>query len=775
MSKRVSLNSDWHFTKQPLALNDVQGLNIEQLEPVQIPHCWNAVDGQTGGDNYHRGLCWYKKTIEIDAIEAGKSYYLEVGAANSVANAYLNGEHLGEHRGGYSRFRFDVTNLLTEGSNELVISVDNSHIEDVYPLFADFTFYGGIYRDVNLVIAEDVHFDMMDMGSSGVYVSQREVSEAEAKVEVKALVTNNSQETATLHVQFVDRQDQVVAEGEADVSGNSATVSLAIDTPHLWQATKDPYLYECRVRLMADGDTKDSINIATGLRYFEFNGSDGFVLNGKKTKLRGVSRHQDREAVGNALTEQHQIQDMALIKEVGANSIRLAHYQHSDFFYDLCDEAGMVVWAEPPNISRTSKTDLTGANAKDQMRELIRQAYNHSSIVLWGVQNEVGMFPDERPLLDIVEEMHAVVREEDTTRLTTQAQVMVITEDDPANFATDTVAFNQYHGWYLGDTSGYEDFIQAFRKANPNGCLGYSEYGAEGIIHWHSDEPKVKDYSEEYHAKYHEEVLATFNRHDCVWGSYVWNFFDFGSDMRDEGGVKGRNNKGLVTFDRAIKKDAFFFYKSVWSAEPVVHIASKRFKDRHLDTIKVKVYCNQEGLTLTNNGKAIPMLKREGTNGKTIHWFELELEAGYNNVVASAGGIVDSAQFRKVSEPNPAYQLSESDSGNMIDEMLNFGDGGDNVKNWFTDATEGAAVPDLVFPDGYLSIKDKVCDILAYPEGKAIMEELFQPLLEHEKAQMMFGMPFKFIIDFKPDAFPKQLVHHLNSRLNEVKKEAELA
>lgn len=231
MSKRVSLNSDWHFTKQPLALNDVQGLNIEQLEPVQIPHCWNAVDGQTGGDNYHRGLCWYKKTIEIDAIEPGKSYYLEVGAANSVANAYLNGEHLGEHRGGYSRFRFDVTNLLTEGSNELAISVDNSHIEDVYPLFADFTFYGGIYRDVNLVIAEDIHFDMMDMGSSGVYVSQREVTEAEAKVEVKALVTNNSQETATLHVQFVDRQDQVVAEGEAGVSGNSATVSLTIDTP----------------------------------------------------------------------------------------------------------------------------------------------------------------------------------------------------------------------------------------------------------------------------------------------------------------------------------------------------------------------------------------------------------------------------------------------------------------------------------------------------------------------------------------------------------------
>ncbi|MGL6312847.1 glycoside hydrolase family 2 protein [Vibrio sp. WXL103] len=767
MSQRINLNSGWLFIKQPLTLSELNSVTDQQFDPINLPHTWNAIDGTNGGDNYHRGLCWYKKNITIDSIEQAKNYFIEVGAANSIANAYLNGKHLGEHRGGYSLFRFDVTDKLQKGENELLISVDNSHDEEVYPLFADFTFYGGIYRDVNLVIAEDVHFDLTDLGSTGVYVSQRSVSQKQANIEIKALVTNNTDLTPTLEVEFVDRQDQIVAQGSAEVTSHGTLINLQIEKPILWQSVENPYLYECRVRLSVDGVQKDALNIATGLRYFEFNGQDGFVLNGKPTKIRGVSRHQDREAVGNALTKLHQIQDMQLIKEVGANSIRLAHYQHSDFFYDLCDEAGMIIWAEPPHISKTSDTDAEGTNAISQMRELIRQTYNHSSIVLWGVQNEIGIMPNERPLLGTVERMHAVVKEEDTTRLTTQAQVMMIREDDPANFATDTVAFNQYHGWYLGDTSGYDQFIQDFRKANPDGCLGYSEYGAEGIIDWHSDEPKVKDYTEEYHAQYHEEVLEIFDRYDYVWGSYVWNFFDFGSDMRNEGGVAGRNNKGLITFDRAIKKDAFYFYKSVWSNEPVVHIASKRFKDRHLDTIKIKVYSNLDDLTLTNNGQAIPLLKREGTGNKTIHWFEVKLASGYNRVEAHAQGIIDVAEFRKVAQPNQGYILPKDKAGGLIDDMFNFG-GDDHVKNWFSDAMEEADLPELEYPEGRLSIRNKISEIVATSEGKALMEELFKPLLEHEKAQMAFGMPFEFIINFEPDMFPKKLVHHFNSRLNEI-------
>ncbi|GEA61179.1 glycoside hydrolase family 2 protein [Vibrio comitans] len=767
MSQRINLNSNWLFIKQPFEYETLQITDPQQFDQINLPHTWNAIDGTNGGDNYHRGLCWYKKTIQIESIEDTKHYFIEIGAANSVANVYLNGVHLGEHQGGYSLFRFDVTDSLIEGANELFISVDNSHYEDVYPLFADFTFYGGLYRDVNLVIAEDIHFDLTDMGSSGVYVSQRSVTNRKASIEVKALVTNNTQNTPVLEVEFVDRQDQVVAHGKTLVENHISTIDLVIDDPILWQSVENPYLYECRVRLSIGGVLKDSLNIQTGLRYFEFNGKDGFVLNGKPTKIRGVSRHQDREAIGNALTKEHQIQDMQLIKEVGANSIRLAHYQHSDFFYELSDQAGMIIWAEPPHISKTSDTDLQGKNATNQMRELIRQTYNHSSIVLWGVQNEIGMMPNERPLLDTVTRMHDVVKQEDTTRLTTQAQIMMIREDDPANFATDTVAFNQYHGWYIGETSGYEQFIQDFRKANPNGCLGYSEYGAEGIIDWHSDDPKVKDYTEEYHAKYHEEVLAIFDRYDYVWGSYVWNFFDFGSDMRNEGGVAGRNNKGLLTFDRAIKKDAFYFYKSVWSNEPVVHITSKRFKERHLDNIKVKVYSNLEGLTLTNNGQKIPLLKREGTGNQTIHWFDVALSAGYNRVEAQAQGIIDVVEFRKVAQPNQDYILPKDKTGGILDDMFNF-DNDDNIKNWFSDSIEEAKLPELEYPEGRLSIRNKISEIMTHPEGKVLMEELFKPLLEHEKAQMAFGMPFEFIVSLQPDRFPNKLVHHFNRRLNEL-------
>ncbi|WGK81392.1 glycoside hydrolase family 2 TIM barrel-domain containing protein [Vibrio aestuarianus] len=770
MSQIINLNSGWSFTKLPLALSDIQTTDASNFESITIPHCWNAIDGQNGGDNYHRGLCWYKKSLNIQAVEEGKCYFIEIGAANSISKTYLNGELLGEHRGGYSKFRYDITKQLKEGDNELLISVDNSHVEEVYPLWADFTFYGGIYRDVNLVVAEDVHFNMMDLGSPGIYVSQREVTDQLAKLEVKALVQNNTQHTPELLVEFVDRKDTVVAQAKTEVTGESATLELDVENPVLWQGVDNPYLYECRVKLMAVGELKDIQNIPTGLRYFEFDKDRGFMLNGKPTKIRGVSRHQDREAVGNALTKGHQLQDMELIKEVGANSIRLAHYQHSDFFYDLCDEAGMLIWAEPPYITKTSNTDREATNAISQMRELVRQAYNHSSIILWGVQNEIGIFPAERPLLEIVQQMHNVVKEEDTTRLTTQAQVMMIREDNPANFATDTVAFNQYHGWYVGDTSGYDKFIQAFREKNPNSSLGYSEYGAEGIIQWHSEEPKANDYSEEYHAKYHEEVLEIFNRYDYMWGSYVWNFFDFGSDLRDEGGVKGRNNKGLVTFDRGTKKDAFFFYKSVWSSEPVVHIASKRFKERHLDTITVKVYCNQEGLELRHNGRLVALKERKGTTGETIYLFDVTLESGYNQIEATASGFTDRAEFRKVAELNQDYILPKGESTNIIDTMFKSDENDENVRNWFTDGIEDAGVQELEYPEGFLSIRDRICEIMEEKEGKAIMEELFKPLLENEKAEMVLGMPFDMLIEFKPDMFPTSLVQHFNSRLNKVKK-----
>ena len=768
MSTRILINDGWQFTTQAVAAADLA--SVKDVEQVDVPHTWNALDGQDGGDDYHRGLCWYTREILRPAVPEGGRIYLECEAVNSVANAYVNGTHVGEHRGGYSTFRFDITEALTDGKNLIAISADNTHREDVYPLYADFTFYGGIYRDVSLVAANPLHFDLTDFGSSGVYVSQVDVQTARAELEVRALVRSTTgAKSAEVNVQLLDADGAVVTEARssADVSvKGTITVALAIDAPRLWSPS-DPYLYTCRVELVdrsaATGDAAapvDSIDIPTGLRFFSFDGEKGFILNGTPTRLNGVSRHQDREGVGNALTREHQVEDMELIRELGANSIRLAHYQHSSFFYDLCDQNGMVVWAEIPYISRTGQVDNYAENPTSQMHELIRQNYNHASIVMWGVQNEIGIFPDERPLHETVKEIAAVAKADDPYRPTTQAQVMLIQEDDPANDETDVVAFNQYHGWYVGNTSGYDGFIQRHRASHPKRPFAYSEYGAEGIITLHSDDPKVKDYSEEYHAKYHEEVMATFLKYDFIWGTYVWNMFDFGSDMRDEGGVKGRNNKGLVTFDRTVKKDAFFLYQSLWSEKPMVHIASKRFVNRHTDAIAVKVYSNQESVTLEHNGRVVGTETASGL--PTVFRFTVELDAGENTVVARAGAVQDTTRFVKVAEPDANYVLPEEERGKGL---LDF-DTDTNVQNWFDQPVEG----EMEFPEGYFSIKDKIQDIIANPEGEAIMREHFGALLENKRFGMAKRFPFEMVIGFKPDAFPAALVKVVNDRLNKVKK-----
>lgn len=741
---------------------DYSELNNKDFVNVDIPHTWNNLDGQSGGDNYHRGLCWYKKTFELEKRGNGP-VYVEFEAVNSVANVYLNGIPLGEHRGGYSTFRFDITEHLIDGVNTLIVGADNSHIEDVYPLFADFTFYGGIYRDVNIIISDPLHFDMLDFGSSGVFVTQKNITANRANLEVKGKIRNNGAPCeAVLKAIFKDTDGKIVVESSESLplSGTGEiTVNLAVSNPRLWQGIENPYLYNCEVELYNGDRLCDFIEIPTGLRFFKFDGDGGFYLNGKQTRLNGVSRHQDREAVGNALTPEHQIEDMELIKEVGANSIRLAHYQHNSFFYDLCDQAGMVIWAEIPYISRTSKTDTKATNAISQMRELIRQNYNHPSIIMWGVQNEVGMFPDERPLSDIVQEMNDVVKDEDTRRVTTQAQVMLITESDPANFITDIVAFNQYHGWYVGDTSGYDTFIQRFRKANPHKCLGYSEYGAEGIINLHSDDPKVKDYTEEYHAKYHEEVMAIFNKYDFIWGTYVWNMFDFGSDMRDEGGVKGRNNKGLVNFDRTVKKDAFFFYKSLWNQEKMIHIASKRFSDRHSDSIKVKVYSNLDEITLSVNGNEVETRREEGN----IFLFDVVLESGSNKITASGSDLSDTASFIKVAEQNMDYVLPESETKKGLLPDL-----GANVKYWFEEEIQETG--ELESPEGFFSIRDSIKDIMDCESGEELMTKYFKELLEHESFAMMSGMPFEMILNFQQGSIPESFIYKINTELNKIAK-----
>lgn len=758
MSKWVNMNQDWQFIKKPVRR---EALKNEKMITLDLPHTWNAEDGVSGGNNYHRGQAWYVKAFKTE--EHVGRIYLDFEGANSVCEVYLNDQHLGRHEGGYSGFRYDITQILKD-ENVLEVMVDNTHIEEVYPLWADFTFYGGIYRNVNLIYTSDCHFEKEDLASSGVYVSQRKISKEMAEVEVKALLRNHgNQVEAKCEVKFVDAEGNMVAADQAVSSvSDQATVvfNLNIEDPTLWHGVENPYLYDCVATLTVDDKVIDELHIPTGLRFFEFNEETGFALNGESMKLNGVSRHQDRAGVGNALLPEHQEEDMALIKEIGANAIRLAHYQHNQYFYDLCDREGMVIWAEIPYISKTSDTDDTGANAVSQMRELVRQCYNHPSILLWGVQNEIGIMGEDKPLSEIAGQIHDVVKEEDTTRVTTQAQVMMTDEEDPSHYTTDTVAWNKYYGWYVGEVEGFREFIESFRAKNPGKAFGISEYGAEGILSWHSDDPKVKDYSEEYHALYHEKALKIFNEYPFVWGTYVWNMFDFGSDMRDEGGVQGMNNKGLVTFDRTVKKDAFYWYQSMWSKKPMLHINSKRFVKRHLDTIEVKVYSNQPEVTVTCNGNEVALKEKDGT----IFLFDISLSEGENVMIAKAGNLIDTARFEKVDQKEMSYVLPEEErkKGMSLDD-------GENVINWFDKELPSDNIV-FEYPEGMLSIKEPIKVLLKYNEGEAVLREYLAPMFEHTMFKMLKGFSLEKLAGMQAGALPDSLLSVINKELTQIKK-----
>lgn len=723
MRKILNLNNNWKFTKD---------LNSIQWENVNIPHTWNSVDGYSGNE-YYKGACWYEKELTVERLENGKRAYIEFNAVNSISDVYFNNVHLGEHKGGYSIFRYDVTDLIKfDEKNILKVKADNTVVDDVYPLMADFTFYGGIYRDVNLVITENIHFDLMDHGSTGVYISQDKVTKEAASLTIKAKVVSHLDEECAVRVvaDILDAEGKIVKYTAKDFMINEdaeVTLPVTIENPTLWDGIENPYLYNVNVRIEKHNDVIDELNISTGLRFFEFDAKKGFFLNGKHMKLQGVSRHQDKYGKGWALTKEDHDLDMQLIKEVGANSIRLAHYQHDQYFYDLCDREGMIIWAEIPFISRASETDLTGENAKSQMTELIRQNFNHSSIVMWGVENEIQIGGDLPYVRQIVKDLNDICHREDPTRLTTQANVMSVPNDDEYNTYTDIIAYNKYYGWYTGKTEDFADWLDDYHATNPNTALGVSEYGCEGIITYHTDEPKVKDYTEEYHALYHETLLKIFNERDFLWGSYVWNFFDFGSAIRDEGGVKGRNNKGLITFDRKLKKDGFYAYKAVWSKEPFVHITSKRFLDRPTDNINIKVYSNCDEVTLFVNGEKVNAL----TGEHTFVFENVQLSEGATDVrvIATKAGkeYTDYAFFNKVTEANPVYECPEQGGGfaaNWFDEDL---------ISQYTDIE----ITELDITDDVYSTATSIADILDHEEAARILRKYCPNLVDSPMISMI--------------------------------------
>lgn len=679
--------------------------DFKDFSMVDLPHTWNAYDGQDGGADYYRGKGTYVYKLFRPDTPEGYLHYLEFKGANAIAQVFLDGKEVCEHKGGYSTFRVEITKEIKDKPFVLVsVVVDNADHSDVYPQMADFTFYGGLYREVELISVPPTHLDLEYFSGPGFQYTSRVVGD-DAYVDVAAWIKNPYKQDMVRFCLSNDSGETVCEKYER--AEEMVKASLFIENAHLWQGVKDPYLYNLEISIVRNNETLDMYGCDVGIRYFSVDPEKGFFLNGCQMPLRGVSRHQDKLMLGNALNEEDHYIDCELISEIGANTIRLAHYQHSQTFYTACDEYGFVVWAEIPFISVMSMDKAAHENAMLQMKELIIQNFNHPSICFWGISNEITIGGEREGLVENLKELNSLAKKLDPTRLTTMAQVSMLPINSEQNDITDVVSYNHYFGWYGGSLEDNEKWVDNFHQKYPNRCLGLSEYGAEGIISWHSDDPKCKDYSEEYQAKYHEHMADVISRRPYLWATHVWNMFDFGCDARDEGGVKGRNNKGLMTIDREIRKDAFYVYKAYWSDDQFVHIAGRRYSQRPYDKMDVKVYSNQNEVTLFSNGKEIGTQK-----GSRIFIFkDVPLQDGNNTIKAvGSSGASDTVIFTRVKEPVPGYIMPEDPE-----------DKEDGVKNWFDDLDVDAPTPELTFDESCFSINDKIKDIFENEDAGCVV------------------------------------------------------
>lgn len=688
MREIINFNTKWAFTKDA---TEVPQVMPEKWYWVTLPHSWNDIDGQDGGADYYRGTCYYAKELDkIDLPEADQ-YYLELRGANASADVYVNGKKLAHHDGGYSTWRVNMTEALAD-KNLIVVALENGKNDRVYPQNADFTFYGGLYRDVNIIAVNESHFDLDYYGGPGIKVTP-EIKGADADVEVEVYLTN-AKAGQRLSYTIKESDGTVVAKGETDAADTK--INFNIVNVHLWNGKKDPYLYTAEVELVENGEAIDTVSTRFGCRTFKIDPERGFILNGVDYPLRGVSRHQDRWGYGNALLPEHHREDIELICEMGATTIRLAHYQHDQYFYDLCDEKGLVIWAEIPYISSHMPTGRE--NTISQMKELVIQNYNHPSIVVWGLSNEITMSgTSDADLLENHNILNDMVHEMDKTRLTTIAVVSMCDIHDPYIQIPDVVSYNHYFGWYGGDTSMNGPWFDNFHKEFPNIPIGVSEYGCEAL-NWHTSDPKQGDYTEEYQAYYHEELIKQLYTRPYLWATHVWNMFDFGADARNEGGENGQNHKGLITFDRKYKKDSFYAYKAWLSDDPFVHLCGKRYVDRVEDTTKVTVYSNLPEVELFVNGKSLGKQKAED------HFFYFQVpNVGESTLVAVAGDCRDESHIRKVDTFNEDYRLKEKGA----------------ILNWF----------DITAPEGYYSLNDQISDIIKSDEGKALFSNLMGQMM----------------------------------------------
>ncbi len=634
-----------------------------------------------------------------------------------------------------------MTDSLQE-ENVLAIEVNKGVNDHVYPQKADFKFYGGLYRDVDLIIVQDEHFALDYSGGPG----SRATPALSDDLMLARVTVDSWQNSAGAVTVAVDGQEQTVPS-----ENGYAKAEFVLQNPRLWNGRQDPCLYTATASL----NSGDAVSTRFGIRKITFDGTRGFLLNGKPLRLCGAARHQDRQGKGSALTRQDHEEDISLLLEMGANTVRLAHYQHDQYFYDLCDEKGLVVWAEIPYI--TEHLQQGQENAMLQMKELITQNYNHPSIVCWGLSNEITATTGPTEEITAVHtRLNDLCHRMDPTRPTTMAHVFMLSPDDPLVLLPDIRSFNLYYGWYVGELEQNDRFFDDWHTKHPDAVMGLSEYGADANPAYQSEIAEKGDWREGYQALYHEHMLKMWNERPYIWAMHCWNMFDFGADGRDEGGKPGQNQKGLVTFDRKLKKDAFYIYKAYLSDEPFVHLCGRRYADRTEDMTEIKVYSNQHRVTLYVDG-----VKFASQDGDKVFHFKVPLQ-GVHTIRAAAGSLTDEMTIRKVDAPNPDYIK-----------------GGAEVINWFDRDDE-------IERPGYFSIRDSMADIGAVPSAKAVLDEMITPLqaraaeaygdvaknvqMPPEMLEMMARMSVEATLKQLGGLVTPEFVHRLNHALNQVKK-----
>jgi beta-galactosidase len=642
------INSGWKFTREDAPGASACNRPEAGWERISLPHTWNALDGQDGGNDYYRGVGWYRRHIDIPAALRGKSLFLKFDGVSTVAHVYVNGEPAGGHKGGFGAFCIDISPFVHfGGSNVIAVSVTNARDTAVPPLRGDFTVFGGMYRGVHLLVLDRLSVSPLDYASPGVYIRQTHVDPLSAVLSVTSVLRNATGEerTGVLRCVIRDSRGSSAAAGETPFAlpPGSRTVDIpgiVLQSPHLWQGREDPYLYRAEVSLLSHGEVNDRVVQTLGLRSFRVDPERGFFLNGRPYPLHGVNRHQDREGMGWAIGMKEQREDFRLIADMGCTAVRLAHYQHAQEFYDLCDRGGMVVWAELALVDEVRSSDAFAECCRDQLRELIKQNFNHPSIVFWSLSNELIPEGREEATTTLIAGLNALAKNLDPARYTTLASRGNYDWSLRINTITDVLGYNLYKGWYEKAPEDFGAAVDTLHSRLPGRPFCISEYGAGAGIHQHEflptkPEPGGPWHPEEWQSIVHESIWNAIARRSWIWGSFVWNMFDFASDGRSEGELAGRNDKGLVTYDRKEKKDAFYWYRANWNRSPLVHITGKRFTPRPSGPSEVKVYSNCDSVSLFINGKPVGVKE---CRAKAVVWRDVEFRKGRNRIEAVGAG-----------------------------------------------------------------------------------------------------------------------------------------